>query len=87
MTSKEILVHNASGLHARPAANFISIAKGFKSKITVKKGDKVVNGKSIVALLSAAIVANSLVVISADGPDEDAAVQALVSAVESGLGE
>lgn len=87
MISHNITIKNASGLHARPAVNFVSTAKQFQSDIRVGVGDRTVNGKSIVSVLSAGITANSEITLNIDGADEQAALAALIEAIESGLGE
>lgn len=87
MISHNITIKNASGLHARPAVNFVSNAKQFQSDIRVGVGDRTLNGKSIVSVLSAGITANSEITLNIDGADEQAALAALIEAIESGLGE
>ncbi|MEO0089448.1 MAG: HPr family phosphocarrier protein [candidate division WOR-3 bacterium] len=65
------------GLHARPAAEFVKIAERFKSKIRVCKDGIWANGKSILSLLTLAAEKNSELILEADGPDEQEAVNAL----------
>ena len=55
MISKEIIVQNEVGLHARPATFFIQKANEFKSLITVSKDDRKVNAKSLLGVLSLGI--------------------------------
>ena len=74
MISQTVVIKNASGLHARPAVNFVSTAKQFKSNVRVHSGTRAVNGKSIVAVLSAGITANSEIRLEIDGEDEAAAI-------------
>ena len=82
---------NVSGLHARPASDFVKLAKSFQSKITVRSGDapdeEAVNAKSIVMVLSQGFCKDTTIVISANGNDEQAAVSALAALVASGFGE
>lgn len=87
MVKQEVTVKNESGLHARPARVFVSTAKQFESKLTVRKGGVDYNAKSMVMLMSACIAMDTVIELAAEGPDEAAAVQALAQAVESGLGE
>lgn len=87
MVSQSVVVTNPTGLHARPAAMFVTEAKKYASKLTVKKGEKVVNGKSIILLMSAGISAGTEISLILDGDDECAALDALVKLVESGFGE
>ena len=82
---------NVSGLHARPASDFLKLAKSFQSKIIVRSADApdedAVNAKSIVMILSQGFCKGTTIVISADGNDEQAAVSALAALVASGFGE
>jgi len=90
MYSKTVKVRNASGLHARPASQFVAKAKTFTSKVSVKnldKGNEAPNAKSIILLMSLAVACDNEIEISADGPDEIEAVDTLVELVESGFGE
>ena len=85
MTSRTITVVNALGLHARAAARFVRIAGGFKSQIRVTRGARTMDGKSILGLLLLAAARGSELQIAADGPDEDAAVEALCSLAARGF--
>lgn len=89
MYKKNVTVLNKSGLHARPASDFIKEASKFSSKITIKRldEDEEANAKSIVFLLSLGIGQGTEVEISANGDDEQQAVEALTALVESGFGE
>lgn len=90
MTSIEIRVTNPSGLHARPATTFVEAAAAFQSRITIEnldRGSRAVDAKSILFLLTIGVLRGHLVRITADGPDEDAAVATLRDLVEAGLGE
>jgi phosphocarrier protein len=77
MTALEIVIRNRIGLHARPAAQFVKLAEGFRCDIWVTKDGMRVNGKSILSLLTLAAEAGSLVLLEADGPDEAEAIDAL----------
>jgi len=87
MYEQRIVVTNKSGLHARPANLFTKTAATFQSKISVAKGDKSADAKSILKVLSLGINAGTELIISADGPDERQAVAALIELIEAGLGE
>lgn len=90
MYSKTTTIINATGLHARPASEFVAKAASFKSNITIKKigtEKKPVNAKSIVILLTLGLAKGSEIEISADGADEKEAVDALVALIDSGFGE
>lgn len=90
MRKVEVVVSNPSGLHARPATLFTKAASSFLSRITVEnldRGKGPVDAKSILMLLTAGVSRGHRVCLTADGPDEDAAVDALVDLVTTGLGE
>lgn len=87
MISKNTVILNKTGLHARPASLFITTANGFKSHITITKDGKEGNAKSILNLLGLCLSKDSEITISAEGEDEVAAVDALVQLVESKFGE
>lgn len=91
MYVKQTTVVNATGLHARPASEFVAEAKKYESKITIRnasKGDTPpVNAKSMLRLLSEGIVSGVVVEIVANGSDEVAAVDALVALIDSGFDE
>ena len=87
MFSKEVVVQNQVGLHARPATFFIQKANEFKASIWVEKEERRVNAKSLLGVLSLGIVGNTAIRVIADGADEEAAVEALVKRVESGFAE
>lgn len=89
MYSKKTTIQNRTGLHARPASDFIGCASKFKSKIVIKKisDDEEANAKSIVMLLSLALGQGEEVEISAKGEDEVEAVDALVALIDAKFGE
>src|SRR6476659_5792084 len=74
-------VAGAHGLHARPATAFVEIAKGFTADVSVRHGAKRANGKSLAALLSLGVKTHGEVMISAQGPDAEAALAALKRAI------
>jgi len=87
MTSRAVTVVNQLGLHARAAARFVHLATRFEAHIRVTRDAKVMDGKSIMGILLLAAARGTSITISADGRDEQAAVEALVKLVESGFGE
>ncbi len=66
---RTVTVVHPQGLHARPAATFVQLAKRFRSRITVKKGRKVVDGKSIMGILTLAAGKGARVSLLVEGPD------------------
>lgn len=87
MFSKEVLVSNQVGLHARPATFFIQKANEFKSSIWVEKDERRVNAKSLLGVLSLGITRGVNISIIADGPDEEQAVMALIDLISSNFAE
>ena len=87
MTTRTVAVVNQLGLHARAAARFVHVATKFESQIRVGRNTKVMDGKSIMGILLLAAARGTSITISAEGPDEEAAVGALVELVQSGFGE
>jgi phosphotransferase system HPr (HPr) family protein len=80
------LVHR-QGLHARPASLFVQLAKQFASRITVKKGRKIVDGKSIMGLLTLAAGPGARISIITDGSDAHEALRQLSELVTTPLAE
>ena len=83
MQEISIKITNATGLHARPAATVVSEAKKFQSSITAKKGEKEVNLKSLISLLSLGICHNEEVLIKANGIDEKEAIKQIASIINN----
>ena len=83
MYSKEVVIKNQVGLHARPASYFIQKANDFKEEIKISKDEREVSAKSLLGVLSLGITRGSSVTISAVGENEEAAVEALVQLIES----
>lgn len=80
------IVHR-QGLHARPAALFVQLAKRFVSTVTVKKGRKIVDGKSIMGVLTLAAGPGARIAIITDGPDARDALERLTDLVTRPLPE
>jgi phosphocarrier protein HPr len=90
MVSKQTVIINKTGLHARPASDFVLKAKKFQSKITIRNIDdngEAVNAKSIARLLAEGIGHGTKIEISAEGPDEETAAETLAALIETGFGE
>ena len=87
MYSKEVMVQNNVGLHARPATFFIQKALEFRASIWVERDDRRVNAKSLLGVLSLGIVGGTNIRILAGGADEENAVEELVALVNSGFAE
>ena len=87
MESRTVTVPNLLGLHARAAAKFVHLASSFEARVTVQRGARTVDGKSILGILLLAAARGSDIVLTADGPDELGAMAALANFVASGFGE
>jgi phosphocarrier protein HPr len=87
MQTCSIPILNALGLHARAAAKFVHTAGAFEAHIRVARGEREVDGKSIMGLLLLAAAQGSAIRISADGPDERDAIDALCALVQRGFDE
>ena len=83
MYSCEVTIKREEGLQARPATFFIQKANQFESSIWVETEQRKVNAKSLLGVLSLGIMKDSSINIIANGADEEEAVKALVSLVES----
>lgn len=83
----DTIVQNKTGLHARPAATFVELAKRFQASIRVRHGAQVADGKSLISLLQLGAEAGAAIRVSAEGPDASAALDALKAAIAAGLGD
>ncbi len=82
MVEKQVEVQLKSGLQARQAALFVQEANRYSSDVYLEKGNKKVNAKSIMDIMSLAVSKGTNVTISADGADEEAAVDALAQLID-----
>lgn len=87
MKTATVTIHHESGLHARPAAQFVKRAKQFDSDIKISANGKSVNAKSLVLLLTLAVKPNTSVELTASGTDEQEAVDALSKLIERDFAE
>ena len=84
---REVEIVNALGLHARAAARFVHLASGFSSQIRVARGGRTMDGKSILGLLLLSASRGTRIEITADGPDEEQAIDALAALTARGFEE
>ena len=75
MIKKPITIQIASGLEARPVALLVQVASQYESKIYVEDGDKKVNAKSIMGMMTLGLASGESIVVSAEGSDEQAAIE------------
>ena len=83
--SIEVILPTENGLHARPATKFVEAASRYTSEITVAKDSMVVDGKSVIEILTLAAEQGTRLVITAEGEDAEEAVETLARLVESGF--
>ena len=87
MVSEKITVKNPSGLHLRPAGMLSQIASKCHSDVTLVKGEKRVNPKSVLILMAAGIKCGDEIVVECSGETEKEDLKTIIDAIESGLGE
>ena len=87
MISREVRIVNRLGLHARAAARFVHTANRFRSRVTVTRDGRTLDGKSILGILLLAASPGTSIVVSAEGEDEALAVEALFALVSGRFGE
>ena len=87
MVSQKVVIKNPTGLHLRPAGNLCKEAMQYKSLITFTYRGNTANAKSVLSVLGACIKCGDEIELICEGEDEVQALQALVTAVENGLGE
>jgi phosphocarrier protein HPr len=78
MAELHLTVIDPAGLHARPASKVVQVASRFQSRIVLRSGERSVDVKSLIALLGLTIRPQSEITLTADGPDADDALAALV---------
>jgi phosphocarrier protein len=79
MQTREIRLRNAKGLHARVAARVVKVAGRFRSRVVITVGERRANARSIMAVLMLAAAMGATVRLETEGPDEQAAIEAVVA--------
>ncbi len=87
MVERPVTIVNKNGLHARPAAEIVKTAAKFRADITLVRDALEVNGKSIMGVMMLAAECGATILLRADGPDAQQAVDALAQLIESRFGE
>lgn len=87
MVSQKVVIKNPTGLHLRPAGELCKEAVKYQSSITFGFKNGIANAKSVLSVLGACIKSGDTIEFTCEGEDEEEALQAVVRAVESGLGE
>jgi phosphocarrier protein len=87
MTSRTVEIINERGLHARASAKFVKMASGFDAEVTVSREGSSVDARSIMGLMMLAAGIGSTIDITAEGPEAQAALEALCELVENRFDE
>lgn len=85
--SRELLIINKRGLHARASAKFVQTVDGFDAKITVSKDGMTVGGTSIMGLMMLAASPGCTIMVEADGAEADVALEAIAALIADKFGE
>lgn len=87
MLTRELVIINKKGLHARATAKFVQCCEAYKSVITITKDEETVGGGSIMAILTLGAAKGSTLRVTATGRDAEQALDALEALVASRFGE
>lgn len=87
MQTKDVIIINKLGLHARAAAKFVQLASRFNSEIHISKDGRKVNGKSIMGIMMLAASKGTTISIITEGDDEDEAIQAIETLINNRFDE
>lgn len=82
MVTKEVMVTNPTGLHARPATLLVKKASTFKSDVSIEFNGKRANVKSLIGVLSLGVICGSAITIITSGEDEEAAAEELLQLIQ-----
>lgn len=83
MVSKEVVVNNGTGLHARPATLLVKKASSFKSDVSIEFNGKKANVKSLIGVLSLGVTKGATITVLASGDDEALAVEEIANLIAS----
>ena len=83
MVSKEVIVNNGSGLHARPATLLVKKASSFKSDVSIEFNGKKANVKSLIGVLSLGVTKGANITVTASGDDETLAAEEIAKLIET----
>ena len=83
MLEKKVTIINRLGLHARAAAKFVKLANRFKASVKIEKDGVLIDGKSILGILTLAAVQGATITLKIDGADEKSALKALIVLIEN----
>lgn len=81
MVSKEVIVNNGTGLHARPATLLVKKASAFKSDVSIEFNGKKANVKSLIGVLSLGVTKGANITVTASGDDEALAAEEIANLI------
>jgi len=87
MVERLVMIRNRSGLHTRPAATLVKAASKFEAEFTIIKDEFVINGKSIIGVMTLAAEQGSTMLLRFEGRDEEEAAATIVALFERGFDE
>ena len=87
MLSREVVICNKLGLHARAAAKLVGMANGYGASVTLEKQGQRVNGKSIMGVMMLAASKGTTLQLTVDGEGEEQLMQALTALIADKFGE
>lgn len=87
MITREIIIQNKLGMHARAAAKFVNLASTFESSVEVERGNRKVNGKSIMGVMMLAASKGTGITVHTHGEDEADAIEHLEELINNKFGE
>jgi phosphocarrier protein HPr len=86
MRQVKLVLKNQVGLHARPAASFVSTAKKYRAVVKISMDNREVDAKSILSVLSLGANSGAVITVCATGDEEEQAIAALAELVNSNFG-
>jgi len=87
MIRREVAVINKLGLHARAASKLVNCASAFASEVWLQRGEREINGKSIMGVLTLAAGKGTMLVVRTEGKDETEAMNAIQQLIADRFGE
>jgi phosphocarrier protein HPr len=87
MVERKVQIINDAGLHTRPAATIVKLAAKYKAEFFINKNGLHINGKSIIGVMTLAAEKGSELILTFDGPDEEAAAQEIINYFNRGFDE
>lgn len=87
MIQRHMTIVNKLGLHARAASKLVNCASSFAAEIWLQRGEREINGKSIMGVLTLAAGKGTILAVRADGSDENQALETIQQLIDSRFGE